>query len=183
MFVFNLTLNRKTLKKALSLTCCVLCLFILTFGFYLAKSQKIYVKDDMQASNNLNLSISNYSDILQDCYNNLDSYVGKTVKFSGFIYKLYDFSDEQFVLGREMITKKISETQAQSVVIGFLCESKKTKNFKPGEWVEIEGTIEKGYYHADIPIIKVKKITKIDEPSDKYVNCPTNMQVSPSTTT
>lgn len=101
-------------------------------------------------------------------HNNLDSYIGKKIKFSGFIYKIYDFSEDQFVLGRNMIIS----SDFQTVVVGFLCQSKDIKNFSENSWVEIEGEITKGDYHGEIPIIKITKINQIQKPNDEYVYPP-----------
>lgn len=95
---------------------------------------------------------------------------GKKIKFSGFVHRLYDFSDNQFVLAREMIVDKFSDT-AQVVIVGFLCESDEITSYETNTWIEIEGTITKGNYHSPIPIVKVSSIKKIE--------CPTNMYVLP----
>lgn len=45
----------------------------------------------------------NFTNVLNEVHNNLDLYEGQKIKFSGFVYRIYDFSEEQFVLGRNMI--------------------------------------------------------------------------------
>ena len=39
-------------------------------------------------------------------------------------------------------------------------------------WIEITGTIEKGDYHGDIPIIKVTSLKEVEKPIDEYVYPP-----------
>ena len=38
--------------------------------------------------------------------------------------------------------------------------------------MEIEGTITKGYYHSEIPVLKITKINKTDCPENPYVYPP-----------
>jgi len=98
---------------------------------------------------------------------------GKKIKFSGFVHRLYDFKDNQFVLGREMVINKFSNDQVEVVVVGFLCEyNNASSSFDNDEWVEVEGIITKGYYHSEIPVVQISRIKKIDCPKDVYVYPP-----------
>lgn len=55
-------------------------------------------------SNNkiLEINSNNFTTFLKNCNENIDSYVGKTVHISGFVYRLSDFSQNQFVVARLM---------------------------------------------------------------------------------
>ena len=90
------------------------------------------------------------------------------IKFIGYVYRVFDFTDSQFVLARNMIIN--SENQA--VVVGFLCDYENAKNLKNNSWVEITGTITKGNYHGDIPIVEINEINYVDSPSDEFVYPP-----------
>ena len=92
----------------------------------------------------------------------------KKFVFLGYVYRMYDFKDTQFVLARDMLASPDNE----SLIVGFLCDSKKTKNFENNTWVEIIGEITKGYYHGDIPVIKIKKIKQIDKPNENVIVYP-----------
>ena len=50
-----------------------------------------------------------------------------------------------------------------------------------GCWIEIEGTITKGDYYGEMPIIEVETINKIDAPTDEYVYPPDDSFVTTST--
>jgi uncharacterized membrane protein YcgQ (UPF0703/DUF1980 family) len=58
-----------------------------------------------------------------------------------------------------------------------LCSSKECKNFENGTWVKITGTIEKGYYIEEVPILKITEIertpklenSEVPVPDDYYV--------------
>ena len=82
--------------------------------------------------------------------------------------KVLDLKDTQFVLARDMIIS----SNFQSVIVGFLCEYENAKSFEDGTWIELIGTITKGDYHGDMPIINVTKIDKIEKPSEEYVYPP-----------
>ena len=168
MFICNIKVNNSLIKKLgiTLISLIVLIVFIVVgFKFYNAVSA-VKVKDKIDNSN-LDVTSSNYTSILKDSHENIDKYVGKKIKFTGFVYRLYDFSTNQFVLAREMIIS----SDNHAVVVGFLSESNDSCNYKDGTWVEAEGVIEKGFYHGDIPVIKVKNLKEVSVPSDEYV-CP-----------
>ncbi|MBR6033799.1 MAG: hypothetical protein IKP28_03560 [Clostridia bacterium] len=116
----------------------------------------------------INIDSKNYTNILKEVHDNLDKYLGKKIRFSGYIYKVPDFSDMQFVLARDMIIS----SDLKTLVVGFLCNCKEAKNFEENTWVEIVGTIEKGNYHEPIPVINVSEIKKVVKPTECYVYPP-----------
>lgn len=175
MFVCNVKLNSNVVKKIAIISICLIIsiVFILVgFRFYNAAS-KVTVKDEFDNSK-LEVNNSNYTSILKDSHDNIDKYVGKKIKFTGFVYRLYDFNENQFVLAREMIIS----SDNHAVVVGFLSNCDEACNFKDGAWVEAEGVIEKGYYHGDIPIIKVESLKETTAPKDEYVYPPDGSYVS-----
>jgi len=66
----------------------------------------------------------------------------------------------------------IISSDFQTVVVGFLCNYNKAKDFEDGTWIEITGTITKGTYHGEMPVIDIENIQKIEKPSDEYVYPP-----------
>ena len=68
----------------------------------------------------------------------------------------------------------------QTVVVGFLCSCDNASTFKDGTWVNLSGEITKGYYHGDIPIIKIEKIEEIEKPTDIYVYPPDDFYIPTS---
>ena len=170
MFIFNVNLNKKIIKKFSLFFSIALIIFIIVciLSKKIQQSSRVYIKDDIQASNYIQIPDANYANILKDAYENIDKYNGKKIKYSGFIHRLYDFSENQFVLAREMILDKFSD-KAQVVIVGFLCEYEDISSYESNTWVEIEGTITKAMYHTEIPIIKVSSIRKSQCPADPYV--------------
>ena len=145
MFICNLSLNKSKLKKIIIWILAAVVILSIIFGIYtLANSSKAnFVNDDIKTSDVTEISANNYTNILKTCHENIDAYLGKKIKFTGFVYRLYDFNENQFVLGREMIVSRVSDTQAQTVVVGFLCDLDNSSTYTDGTWVEIEGTIIK----------------------------------------
>lgn len=87
---------------------------------------------------------------------------------SGYVYRVLDFSENQFVLARDMVIS----SDYQSVIVGFLCEADNAKDFENNTWVEITGEITKGNYHGDMPIVKVTEIKQVDKPNEELVYPP-----------
>ena len=171
LFIYNIKMNNDLIKKisiAIIIFILAVVFIVVGFRFYKATS-KVMIKDSVDTSN-LEVNSTNYTNILKDSHENIDKYVGKKIKFSGFVYKLYDFDSNQFVLAREMIIS----SDNHAVVVGFLSECDNAESFKEGSWVEVEGIIEKGNYHGDIPIIKVKNIKNVTVPKDEFVYPPDN---------
>lgn len=75
----------------------------------------------------------------------------------------------------------IISSDYQYVVVGFLCECENAKGFIDNSWVEITGEITKGDYHGDMPIIKIKDIKNVQEPSaEEYVYPPDDSYIPTS---
>lgn len=174
MFICNVNLHKnKLLKIFLYIFFGFLVVTTLLFVFsHLKNTNMVYITDNKNYEEILDIPSANYTNILKDSYDNIDNYIGKQIKFTGFVHRLYDFSDNQFVLAREMFTSPISNNQAEVVIVGFLCEYDGASSFKDKTWVEVEGTITKGFYHTTTPIVKVTNIKQANCPSDPFVNPP-----------
>lgn len=177
MFVCNFKLDKKVIKYiVITLIVLIMVGVFIIVGYRFVKSiSKVTVNDETNYNNEfIEINSNNYTDILKDSHDNIDKYVGKKIKFVGFVYRLYDFSENQFVLGREMVIS----SNNQVVVVGFLCESNMISNFKERSWVEIEGVIVKGDYHGDMPIVNVTNIHEVDTPCDELVYPPSDTYIS-----
>ena len=180
MFIYNVKINGGI---ALKIIIVVLSLFMLiVFGISVYRifftSGKFTVNDRHEANEITEIQPENYTNILQAVHDDLDSYVGMKIKFTGYVYRVIDFKDNQFVLARDMF---INESQTQSVVVGFLSQYKNARNLKDGEWVEVTGVIEKGKYHnQEIPIIKVTEIQQTSAPESLFVMPPSDTYIPTS---
>lgn len=178
MFIYNLKLNGDKISKiVLGILIVTISLLIIYICFTLTNKKTFKTNDSLKKHELYELNSSNYTNVLKNVHDNLDLYIGQNIKFTGFVYRVYDFSEDQFVLGRNMIIS----SDYKSVVVGFLCSSPDIKNYTNNEWIEIEGTISKGDYHGEIPIIKITKINKADIPSEEYVYPPDDNFITTST--
>jgi len=173
MFIYNLKLNPKNIVKFSFIIIAIIITIFFLISTYKIISESFRVKDQMTNPDIAYIEANNYTNILKSVYENIDTYVGQEICFSGYIYRQIDFSDTQFVLARDMLTSSSNQT----LIVGFLCDYKNSKNFIDGTWVEIVGEITKGDYHGETPIIKIKEIKEIEKPLDEYVAPPDNTYI------
>lgn len=112
------------------------------------------------------LTESNFTSILKTVHDNIDENVNKTIKLSGFIFKLPDFEDGYFVCGRNMILDNDEK------IVGFLCNYNGNFKLEDSKWIEVTGHIEKGFYTTDMPVIIVESIKEISAPTNTFVKTP-----------
>lgn len=177
MFICNIKLNKKIIFKVALIVMVIIVIAIAILGAY-----NILVKMRAQETNLINDSIpssevaeifpQNYTNILKSVHENIDNYIGQKITFSGYVYRLNSFSEDQFVLARDM-----DIGNNQTLVVGFLCSSKEAINFPTYTWVTVTGEITKGYYNGDIPILKITAIEKTSKPENATVCVPDSSYV------
>ena len=166
MFVFNVKVNGSKIFKTFFICMFIVLLIILSIVIF-----KIFngSKNSGKINNKVNvIESSNYTNVLKAVHENIDNYVGVEISFTGYVYRVLDLEDNQFVLARDMIIS----SNYQSVVVGFLCECENAKNYSDNTWVNITGKITKGNYHGDMPVVKITKIENVNKPNDEYVYPP-----------
>ena len=148
---------------------------ILMLLFFGISAYKIFSKSNdtasLETSNDIiEITPNNYTNVLKEVHDNIDTYVDKKIKFTGYVYRVFDLKDSQFVLARNMIIS----SDMQAVVVGFLCNYEKAPDFADNTWVEVTGIIAKGNYHGDMPIIEITEINTVECPNDEFVYPPDN---------
>lgn len=177
MFIYNLKLNGNVIFRTIIISLVVVALIILGISVYnFIYKSSFTVSDSIPFNSITSIESNEYTNILKQVYDNLDTHVGQSINFTGYVYKLYDFSDSQFVIARDMIIN----SDSQSVVVGFLCSYKNAKNLKQGTWVNVTGQIVKGYYHNEIPVIEINNIEETTKPEDEFVYPPDNSYIPTS---
>ena len=171
MFVFNVKLNLKMIIKVLFIIMAIIVIFFFLHSTFSIVRDSMKVRDEIASPEVAYISPDNYTNILKSVYEDVDTYVGQKISFSGYIYKNIDFKDNQFVLARDM------KIDTKTFIVGFLCECDKIKNFAENDWVEIVGEIKKGDYHGCVPILIIKEIKKIEKPQDDLVPPPDNTYI------
>ena len=170
MFIYNFKLDGNNLFKTLMLGILIVILIICIVSIYKVffSNNVVKVKDTIETPDIIQINSSNYTNVLKAVHDNVDEYVGQNINFTGYVYRAYDFEDNQFVLARDMIIN----SDYQSLIVGFLCNSSNASNYTDGAWVNVTGQIIKGYYHGDIPVIEIKEIEETSAPADEYVYPP-----------
>ncbi len=182
MFVFNFKINGKKCFKIFFVIA-----IIFTVGLFAYSSYKIFstikkesetfrVEDSIPTTEYPEIDSKNYSNVLREVHDNIDDYVGQKMSFTGFVYRVKGLESNQFVLARNMIINEAS----QSVVVGFLSEYEDAKMFKNDTWVKVYGTIEKGDFFGEIPILKIDYLEETTVPEDEFVPIPDDTYVPTS---
>ena len=171
MFVFNIKVNGNKLFKIFFIGVIIVLLIIvgiITFRV-ISGAKNNPNNSSCLPQNSINtISSTNYTNVLKAVHDNIDDYIGVKINFTGYVYRVLDLKDNQFVLARDMIIS----SDFQSVIVGFLCEYDKASEFQDNTWVEITGEIYKGNYHGDMPIVKITQMNEISKPNDEYVYPP-----------
>lgn len=169
MFVYNLKVDSGKIIKVVFIIAIIIAII-----FFVISTYKIFKKgNEMNVNDNIindiyNITANNYTNILKAVHDNLDNYVGQKIHFSGYVYRVNDINQNEFILARDMIIS----SNLQTLIVGFLCKCDNAEEYENRIWVDIEGTIERGDYYGEIPIININKIKKIDKPSEEYVYPP-----------
>lgn len=171
MFIYNVKINgSKTFKYffvgVVLFVIVIVC--VVTFKIFNGASKSSENSACVPQNKICKISANNYTNVLKAVHDNMDNYIGVSINFTGYVYRLIDFNEKQFVIARDMVIS----SDWQTVVVGFLCECDDIKNFSDNTWVEITGTIEKGDYHGDIPIVRVTEIKSVNKPNEEMVYPP-----------
>ena len=178
MFICNFKLNKKIISKIILVLACIICFILLAiaiseFIFKVKNNDITTVSDTIPSPEIANLTEENYTNILKEVHENLETYIGQKISFTGYVYRVADLKENQFILAREMIIN----SKNQTVVVGFLCQVDNAQNFKDDTWVKITGTIEKGYYYGNIPYINISNIEEVSKPEQEFVSLPDDSYV------
>ena len=168
MFVYNVKINCSKVFKIFFAVVIILIICILGVVLFRIFSGANKASSCMPQNDVSEISAKNYTNVLKTVHENIDNYVGMKIRFTGYIYRVSDLNDNQFVLARDMIIS----SNSQFLVVGFLCEYKNAKDFPDDTWVTVTGEIQKGDYHGDIPILMITDISESQKPSEEYVYPP-----------
>ena len=168
MFVYNVKINGSKVFKIFFAIVIILIICILGVVLFRIFSGANKASSCMPQNDVSEISAKNYTNVLKTVHENIDNYVGMKIRFTGYIYRVSDLNDNQFVLARDMIIS----SNSQFLVVGFLCEYKNAKAFPDDTWVTVTGEIQKGDYHGDMPILMITDISESQKPSEEYVYPP-----------
>lgn len=127
--------------------------------FYNENSLKNEINLDLESS--INIDENNFISFLEDSNNNIEKYVGKQINISGFVYRIPEFKENQFIIARTMIIN--SNEKDNAVIVGILAECENAKNFDDNTLITCTGEIKKGNIKSkgEIPILKITNINNL----------------------
>ncbi|MER2107341.1 MAG: TIGR03943 family protein [Solibacillus sp.] len=107
-----------------------------------------------------------FSSYYAEINENPQTYAGRTIKMSGFVFKEGEFTPNQLVISRFLITHCVADAS----VIGFLTELEGAATLEQDTWLDIEGILSVGSYDGyELPVVEVSSWRVIDEPSEPYI--------------
>lgn len=158
MFVLNIKMNYKKV-----LIICVICALIIASIVEFGVKDTFVLTSSSIDNFDYEITDDNFITNIEKIHNNIDENIGKTIKVSGFVYTMPDFKDGFFICGRYI------EMDNETQVAGYLCNYIGETTLEENEWIEITGSIIKGDYNGEIPVIKINTITKIPAPANMYI--------------
>lgn len=172
MFVYNFKVNKSSIFKTLLIFFLIIMLGLIAVALFNiigdADNDKNLINDSIPSSEVATLTPENYTNILKAVHNDLNTYLGQKISFSGYVYRVPGIQDNEFILARDM-----DVGNHQTVIVGFLCTYDKAKEFETYSWVNITGEIIKGSFNnTDMPLLKITQIEKINKPSNDTVQMP-----------
>lgn len=167
MFIFNMKINKisKILFVLMFLIICAIIIYIIFFN-----NKTITLSDTIKSDEIFEITSDNYTNILKVANDDIDSYVGCKIHLVGYVYRLLDFNENQFVVARNMLLSDNNVSNA--LVVGFLSECDNASDFEDGVWVDVTGEIVKGDFNGDIAILKITSIEKTEKPDNEFVHIP-----------
>lgn len=158
MYVLNIKMNY---IKLFCFFFAVALVFVGIIEFF--SNDKLVLTNSNIENYDYNVTDDNFISTLEKIHNSIDENIGKTIKVQGFYYTLADFDKNFFICGRYLVDENVTK------VAGFMSLYDGMMSLEENEWVEITGTIIKGNYNGDIPVIKVNTVTKIPAPANMFI--------------
>jgi uncharacterized membrane protein YcgQ (UPF0703/DUF1980 family) len=181
MFVCNVKFNKNAFVKGILAFFAIVCICIsIVAGFKIFKGTSRETFENLECLPNTDIAIirdEDYTNILKAVNDNLDTYIGQKICYTGYVYRVSDIQENEFILARDMC---ISDSPKQTVVVGFLCKCASAQEFENNSWVTITGTIEKGEYLGEVPIINISNIERTSKPDNAEVPLPDDYYVPTS---
>ncbi len=131
-------------------------------------SQEEYTKieNEMYTTETIEMTESLYSTYYEMININMHKVEGKKIKLKGFVFREDDFTANQLVIGRFVITHCV----ADAGILGFLSEFDDATALTEDTWIEATGTIIiKDYNGTPLPVIKVTEWEEVEESDQPYL--------------
>ncbi len=107
-----------------------------------------------------------FVNMVDDLYLNLDDYVGQKVRIQGFGIRMKNFSPNQIVVSRLVMTCCAADASG----VGLMIEGDAVSQYENDDWMDAEGVIEATDYDGDrVPLIRITKLTPMKPLDNKFV--------------
>lgn len=158
MFVLNIKID----YKKILFICFILGLLVASIVEFSSKKDIVFTSSKI-SNYDYDITDENFLSTIEKIHNNIDENISKTIKVQGFVYTMPDFSKDFFVCGRYVNIDNTTQ------VAGYLCNYIGNMTLEENEWIEVTGTIIRGNYNGEVPVIKVNTITKVPAPANMYI--------------
>lgn len=114
----------------------------------------------------IDISSANYMEVMELIYLYPDQFVGKTISYTGFVYKDPDVTDQQFLFRFGII-----HCIADSGVYGLLTKGADF-SYDNNTWVEVSGQLAMTYNQTlgqYLPTLNITDSSAISQPKNPYV--------------
>lgn len=179
MFVYNVKFNSHKILKGFLIVMAVICIAVFCVAIYKIytgmKADRSETQDCFPITDGVaEIEADNYTNILKMVNEDIDTYIGQQISFTGYVYRVSDIGKDQFVLARDMV---IASNPTQTVVVGFLSECKNASEYENYTWVKVTATIEKGEYCGEVPLLSISEIEVVSKPENATVPLPDDYYV------
>ena len=116
----------------------------------------------------IEIADADYAVWYRDMMEETEKYNGKTIKFKGIVAKDKKMDNNEFVIGRHVMTCCVDDIQ----YAGLICLCEGNCNVKLGDWVNVTAKISIEYnkaYRGKGPVLKVNEYSLTSEPAEKVV--------------
>lgn len=121
-----------------------------------------------EAASNAPIIVSNDDFVywLQEINYNMEKYEGREIEITGFVFKSKEFSNNEFVPARLMMSCCTADLQP----VGLLCRYDGAAALVQDNWLKVTGVIREAEYNGQkTPAIIASKVEEAKKPDNEYV--------------
>ena len=121
-----------------------------------------------QQQDTLEITESNYLEVMETIYNYPSEFIGTKISYTGFAYNAYKGTESDIFAFRFGIIHCV----ADSGVFGLRIILPTGTTVANNDWIHVEGTLENDYYtpfKRQLPTVSVSALTQVAAPKNTYV--------------
>ena len=115
MFICNFKVNKKKIVKFFILIASIIVLIMLAIIISkiftdVQEIENTTVSDTIPSPEVAEITVYNYTDILKEVHEDLETYIGQKISFTGYVYRVDDLEEDEFILARDMVINSKNQT-------------------------------------------------------------------------